>query len=386
MNKVYNTQQDFTSSFKKFLKNCFPTIRKSQIKIIPAIIFGMISSENVTAPDIAKKLKDDFSLVQTDSVIKRIRRLFKNKLFNGYDLYDKFIRFVIKTYKKKHDDKRVHIIFDHMFSHANFTVFMISMRIGTQGIPLWFRCFKGKSDSDAFKEDLIKNGIKYVSDLFSGNYELIFLADRFFFCRSVLDFIDKLGHKYCIRLKGDIKVYYYDKKEKHCIWIRADELKCYEYHPTYYPNIPVTYSKFITNIVISKKHGVKEAWIIVTNNDVTRAIKDYGYRFGGVEAIFKNQKSNGFNLEKVANASLKYFESMYSILCIAVTFMVIIGSDYSKNTKSYRNVKITTHKKYKNGKRQRTMSLFNVGLTLFNMSLNSSRYIRIPYSFTLYDS
>ena len=81
MNKVYNTQQDFTSSFKKFFKKCFPNIRKSQIKIIPAIIFGMISSENVTASDIAKTLKDEFSLVQLDSVIKRIRRLFKNKLF-----------------------------------------------------------------------------------------------------------------------------------------------------------------------------------------------------------------------------------------------------------------------------------------------------------------
>ena len=77
MNKVYNTQKDFTSSFKKFLIKIFPEMRKTQIKIIPAIIFGMISSENVTAPDITKKLKDDFSLVQTDSVIKRIRRLLK---------------------------------------------------------------------------------------------------------------------------------------------------------------------------------------------------------------------------------------------------------------------------------------------------------------------
>ena len=386
MNKVYNTQQDFTSNFKKFLKKIFPNIRKSQLKIIPSIIFGMISSENVTAPDIAKKLKDDFSLVQLDSVIKRIRRLFKNKLFDGYALYDKFIRFVIKTYKKKHNDKRVHIIFDHMFSHANFTVFMISMRIGMQGIPLWFRCFKGKSDSNAFNEKLIMDGIQYVSNLFSDDFELIFLADRFFFCRSVLDYIDKLNHKYCIRLKGGIKVYYYDKKEKHHIWIRADKLKSYEYHPVYYLNIPVTYSKFITNIVVSKRHDVDESWIIVTNNDVKRAIKDYGYRYGGVETIFKNQKSNGFNLEKVVNSSLKYFESMYSILCIAVTFMVIIGCDYSTNTKCYKKVKITTHKKYKNGKRQRTMSLFNVGLTLFNMAINSSRYIRIPYTFTLYDS
>ena len=281
----------------------------------------MISSENVTATDIAKKLKDEFSLIQTDSVIKRIRRFFKNKLFNGYHLYDKFIRFVIKTYKKKHDDKRVHIIFDHMFSHANFTVFMIS-----------------------------------------------------------------IGHIYCIRLKGGFKVHFYDKKENHYIWVHAKELKSYEYHPAYYPDIEITHRKFKTNIVISKRHGADEPWIIVTNNNVQRAIKDYGYRYGGVETIFKNQKSNGFNLEKVVNASLKYFESMYSILCIAITFMVIIGCDYSKNVRCYKTTKITTHKILKSGHKQRTMSLFNVGLTLFNMALNSSKYIRIPYTFILYDS
>ena len=386
MNKVYNTQKDFTSSFKKFLIKIFPEMRKTQIKIIPAIIFGMISSENVTAPDIAKKLKDDFSLVQTDSVIKRIRRLFKNKLFNGYALYDKFIRFVIKTYKKKHNDKRVHIIFDHMFSHANFTTNMISMRIGTQGIPLWFRCFKGKSDNNAFREEMIKEGITYISNLFDSSFELIFLADRWFSSATLIKHINDLNHKYCIRIKSDIKINYYDKKEKHYIWKKAKDLKNYEYHPAYYEKVKLTSRKYETNIVISKKHGVDEPWIITTNNDVQRAIKDYGYRYGGVETIFKNQKTNGFNLEKVVNASLKYFKSMYCLLCIAITFMVIIGSDYSKNTKCYKDVKLNTHKRQKSGKRIRIMSLFNVGLTLFNMALNSSRYIRIPYSFTLYDS
>ena len=386
MNKVYNTQHDITSSLKKIFKKVFPTIRKSQLKIIPAIIFGMIFSENVTAPDIAKRLKDDFSHVQTDSVIKRIRRLFKNKFFNGYSLYDHFIRFVIKTYKKKHNDRRVHIVFDHMFSHSNFTVFMISMRIGTQGIPLWFRCFKGKSDNNAFKESMIKDGVTYVSNLFDCSYELIFLADRWFCSTSLIEHIQNLNHKFCIRLKGDIIVYYCDPKTGKETYQKAKDLKSYEYHPTYYPDVYITQKKFKTNVVVSKRHDVDETWIIITNGNVKRAIKDYGYRYGGVETIFKNQKSNGFNLEKVVNASLKYFESMYSILCIAVTFMVIIGSDYTKNSNCYKKVKMTTHKKLKNGYKQRIMSLFNVGLTLFNIAFNSSRYIRIPYSLILYDS
>ena len=84
----------------------------------------------------------------------------------------------ISSYKKKHKDKRVHIILDHMFSHDNYTVFMITMRIGSQGIPLWFRCFKDKDDPEAFKEELLIEGINYIHHLFSKDFDLIFLADR----------------------------------------------------------------------------------------------------------------------------------------------------------------------------------------------------------------
>lgn len=104
----------------------------------------MIISESLVPLDIAKNLKDDFSLIQIESVVKRIRRLFSNKHFNPYEFYNKIIAYVILNYKLKHHDKRVHFIFDHMFSKDNFTVFMITMRVGKQGIPLWFRCFEGK--------------------------------------------------------------------------------------------------------------------------------------------------------------------------------------------------------------------------------------------------
>ena len=57
-----------------------------------------------------------------------------------------------------------------MFSRNNYTVFMITMRIGKQGIPLWFRCFKDKDCPEAFHEELIKKGISYVSEIINNNY------------------------------------------------------------------------------------------------------------------------------------------------------------------------------------------------------------------------
>ena len=76
---------------------------------------------------------------------------------------------------------------------------------------------------------------------------------------------------------------------------------------------------------------------------------------------------------------------MYTMTCFAHLFMTILGADYSKNTKVYKNVKIKTHKRYKEGIKIRILSLFNTGLTIFHLAYQSSKYIRIPYNFILYD-
>ena len=73
MNRLYNNQIDFSSNFIKFLKKAIPDIRKTQLNILPFIILGMILSESCVPSDIAKVLKNDFSSIKFDSIIKRIK-------------------------------------------------------------------------------------------------------------------------------------------------------------------------------------------------------------------------------------------------------------------------------------------------------------------------
>ena len=53
MNLIYNTQEDIAILLKEFLKKVFPSIRQTQLKIIPYIIIGMILSESIVASDIS---------------------------------------------------------------------------------------------------------------------------------------------------------------------------------------------------------------------------------------------------------------------------------------------------------------------------------------------
>lgn len=52
MNKLYNTQEDIASGFSKFLHTIDPNIRKTQLNILPYILFGILSSESLVSLDI----------------------------------------------------------------------------------------------------------------------------------------------------------------------------------------------------------------------------------------------------------------------------------------------------------------------------------------------
>ena len=395
MSKLYNTQEDFAINFNKFVLNIYPKVRKTQLNILPYILFGMTKVESSVACDIARELEDKFDFVQHDSNVKRIRRFYNNKLFDGENFYDALIKHVIFNYKKKHKDFRVHIIIDHMFSHDNYVTLMFTMRIGKHDIPIWFKSFKQeyinkevaleKGGTIAFNETLIIEGIKHVSALFGGKFDLIFLADRWFNSENILKTIASLGHTYCIRLKKNIKIFSYDKKEGHKIWKWLYDLPSHKYHAIVHKDIALYDSKYKTNIVISKYLNTKDPWIIVTNKDVEHAIQNYSHRLGSIECVFKNQKSNGLYLEAINNASEKAYNTMYTMACTVVLFLTIIGADYSKNTKCYKNEKIVTHKVYKDKGKVRVMSLFKIGLTLFHRDLISTKYIRLPIKFILYD-
>lgn len=387
MFKLYNTQSQIANKIRSFLSENTSSLHKPQLNFLPEVILGMILSESSVAFDISKVLKEEFTLIQHESIIKRIHRLFNNSRYEDRNLFTEIVKYIISNYRLSHNDKRVHIIIDHMYSKDNFTIFLISMRIGKQGFPIYFECFDGINNPTAFEDSTIINAINAVHDLFiNTDYDLIFLADRWFNSSKLLSHIDSLGHTYVIRLKGNISTLCFDKKEGHNIRKQTGNLYAYQCHSVFYRNVTLfDNSHIITSIVRSKRKGVKKSWILATNGDSIRAVKDYGYRFGGVETIFKNQKSNGFYLEDICNASLECFENLYATICISVLLLTSIGSHYTNRRRNYKSIKITTHKFYKEKGKIRVMSIFNTDLTLFKLAYNSYKNINLRLNFIIHD-
>lgn len=398
MSKLYNTFDDISNNFRLFLSSTCKSISKTALNIMPEILTAITDSTSCITKNLVSSCKGSkFDSIQTDSINKRLRRFFNNTNYDPYSFFEDIIIHTLDNYSCKHNDNRIHIAFDHMFKKEDFVVFMITLRLGKKSVPIWFRCFEdGHSSRDAFKEEMIKEGLRFVFDQFEARgYKVICLADRWFGSTSLLDFINEAGHTYVIRIKGSNKVLYFDKKEGHKIWTNVSDLFHYTYKPTYYENIEFTRKQYNTNIVISvmksatiskkSETGIVEPWLLVTNGDVKRAIKDYSYRFGAIEFLFKDQKSNGYNLEKSNVSNLQAFKMLYTCVCISYLFLTCYGTYYTRNkNKLFKNVKIITTGKVK-GKRVRKLSIFQTGLTLFKRAINSTVRIKIPYTFKLTD-
>lgn len=83
--------------------------------------------------------------------------------------------------------------------------------------------------------------------------------------------------------------------------------------------------------------------------------------------------------------NIQSFTTLFTLTCISILWLTILGSDYSKNKPHFKNhFKIKYSKK--NGlSNKRTLSLFNTGLLFFNLAIDSFKYIVLKCNFILYD-
>ena len=270
------------------------------------------------------------------------------------------------------------------FARINLLSFFSLFVLANNGIPIWFRCFKGIHNPSAYSLELIKSGISYCANLFSSkNYHIIFLADRWFSNIDILSHIQSIGCFYCIRSKSFFTFSYYNPRGALKTYHLRDILPL-KYSAKVFENAFYTRFMFPTNIVVSNYSNTLEPWYIITNDNPSRAIRNYSYRFGSIECIFKSQKSNGFRLESTNTRKIEHFISLFTIMCVALVWLTIIGADYVKNKHHY-HLKIRDTRRYKSGSYVRLYSLFSIDLTIFNQCYYNTVNFKLKFNFLLYD-
>lgn len=209
------------------------------------------------------------------------------------------------------------------------------------------------------------------------------LIDGFLILKFYLIF-NLFGYFYCIRAKSFFTFSFYNSKGKF-ITSHLRDIKPVAQHSKVLKDVLFTRKLFKTNIVVpTYSNHSGDIWYLVTNDDTSYATKNYSYRFGSIECIFKSQKSNGFRLESTNTKLIEHFISLFTIMCIALTWLSIIGSDYIKNKHAY-HLKIRDVRICKGKHPKRLYSIFNLGLTIFNLCYYNNVNFTLKFNFVLYD-
>ena len=381
---------EFTFSFHgRFTKY------KTLLNFLPELYCSMINAESINIDKLSMCLFKDFNpFIKLDSHTRRISRCLNNQKYNLHSIFDDIVQDCLSKFKLSHSDNNIHISFDHMFDKDNFTILMFTLRIGKQGVPIYFKSFAGKQDEkhgEAFKVKNIKAGIIYCHNLikkFLPDANIIFLADRWFGnLFPLMMYIDGLGDKFVMRCKSNMLVFYQPSKENHKVWIPITDLPHYVNHSAFYEKLEFTRKKYVFNLAYCKSNDHKESWLLITNDNPRNAKRFYGYRFGAIEFLFKSQKTNGFYLEETGIKNMHAFDNLYALICIANLYLNCLGTDISKNSKCYKNIGFRITRSNSKTKRvTRCVSRFRAGLRLFKMAIDCPRYFRLPTTFILYDA
>lgn len=389
MSKVYYNSFPlstlYSNIFSHFISSC-NFFSLNFLKFLPILSLAMAQKESIIFSDLASFIAPSLG-IKHSSAQKRILRFLSNPNYDFNFFYSKFISYIFSSFKIKHPDKKCSLSMDHMFIAHKFTILMISLKIGKQSIPLWFKVFD-YHDSNAFSFSTFTDGINFCYNLIKSidpHADIAFLADRFWGTHfKLMEYIKSLDVRFYIRTKKDLTAFVYDKHDKLILKKPLHGLDSYKYHSKFYYNIPLTSKHIKMNLAISKSFGHKEPFYILTNADPKTAIKEYSTRFGAIEFLFKGQKSNGFFLEETQIDDLYTFNSLYVCVCLTQTLMTIIGIDYSKNPKCYKEYKLENYR-VSNGKRRKNYSFFHVGLILLNAYIFGNYHFKLFKRLILYD-
>lgn len=237
---------------------------------------------------------------------------------------------------------------------GKINLLMISLIWDKRAIPLYFEILP-KLGSSNFGEQT--TALFKVLRIFA-EYKIVILGDREFGSVKLGNWLKGKKVYFCLRLRRTEFVQVKDE-----VWVQLNDLGLAPGVAFYLQGVKVTKHKNLAGFNVTCKWQRKfsgwapdEGWFILTNlESLTTAITAYKRRFG-IEEMFRDFKSGGYNLEStnVANDRL-------------ISLIILIAIAYISSTIQGRKIKRTGVQEYVGrvkefGRSERRHSSFYIGL------------------------
>lgn len=301
------------------LVEALPKLRKTVVRKLSLAVGAMIEGQTPNTVELANLLP--LETERQDMREQWLRRLLKNPLLNCATVMAPFARRELAEAEKY--GQTVLLSLDQTDLSNRMALLMISLRVGGRSLPLVWMAEEGAANI-GFEGQ--KRLLEQVLAWLPKGAQVLLSADRFYPSCDLFEWLQGHGWHYRLRLKGNVLADpgYGDEVTTGALAQGVTE--------RYLPNVRLFARGVMTNVGILHEAGHAEPWIIAMNCLPTRsAVLDYGARWG-IEPMFSDFKSRGFELEDSQLERADRLERLVLIMALAMHWCVSIGRSDAANS------------------------------------------------------
>ena len=247
-----------------------------------------------------------------------IRRTLSNPTICTANIMSFYVPEVIEKLAAK--GKIVVLMMDQSQIYGNLQVLMVSVRFGSRAIPVLWKVEKtgGNIGFETQKELLDQ-----VFPMIPKGVRILFLGDRFYGTKCLIEWCKNANWYYEIRIKGNL---IFEHEGGEITAVEVGGLRGSRAIGARFSN-----SDVVTNIGYLHENGHREPWIIAMSCEPTKyKILDYGMRWG-IESMFSDFKSRGFGITDTHIRKTDRLERLILILTIGLYWAVSVGMDQDED-------------------------------------------------------
>lgn len=289
---------------------------KRHFQTLAWMIVGLLESGLISLTAWTPEVDSRATFAQ--STVRRFRRWLENERIKVNDLYGPIIQEALAEW----GTNTLYLALDTSMLWDQYCLIRISVIYRGRAVPLVWDVITHGSSSVAFAT--YRPLLDRALTLLPNSSEVIFLADRGFADTELMAYVSQtLRWHWRIRIKSNFQVYRQGKQP-----IKVGNIELKRGQARFWHNVTITGNRFgPVHLALAKPHGVKDTWLIVSDQPTdVKTFDEYGLRFD-IEENFLDDKSNGFQLESSLLRSAATLNRLCLVLAMATLFLVCQGTE-----------------------------------------------------------
>ena len=302
------------------MKARLPNQRVTQRRKLSLLVAALLSRRDVNLMELGAVLP-----LESDNPNSRyqwVKRVLKNDLIVPDEVMAPYAREVLA--KACEGGKQPVLVIDQSQATRlhRHEMLMVAVRIDGRALPLAWRV---KKTSGAIGFSVQRDLLAVVASWLPDGVSPVLMGDRFYATPQLISWCAAKGWSWRLRLKNNLLVHDAEGGE-------ATLQHCFEAGEWLMENVALTEAKVKTHVAMVHDAGHEEPWMIAMSEAPSSARAfDYGLRWG-IESMFSDLKSRGFDLEKSQLRLADRIERLILVLALALYLATSTGMwDRTKN-------------------------------------------------------